>query len=378
MRGHVRQRGNTYAIVFDEGRDENGRRIQRWRSGFKTEREAERALTDVLSKLDRGDYVSPNGATVESYLAEWLAAVKVQLRPTTWSSYKGLVDKQIVPRIGHVKVQKLTAPALNRMYAEMLEKGRRDGKGGLSPRTVRYCHTVMRKALKDAVGWNVVPRNVADSAQPPKKAKPSKKTWTADEIRRFLDHVAEDRLYPAWHLAVMTGMRRGEILALSWADVDLDGSKLTVRRSLVSAAYEPTLSEPKTERGKRTIALDAGTVAALKRWQGNRLLERAALAIIPDGNNLVFTKADQTAIHPVTFSQAFKRHVEKAKLPKISLHQLRHSHATVALRAGVHAKVISERLGHASVAFTLDTYTDALPDLQETAATLIAELVLGE
>jgi integrase len=259
------------------------------------------------------------------------------------------------------------------------KQGRRDGKGALSSRTVRYTHTVIRKALSDAVGWNLLPRNVADAAQPPKKAKTSKTTWSADQLKAFLEHVSDDRLYAAWLLCAMTGMRRGELLGLAWNDLDLEGSKLTVRRSLVSANYEPTISEPKTERGRRVIALDSSTVKALRDWRGKQLLELAAMGG-GWGNDLdlVFTREDGSAIHPVTFSQAFRRHVVAAKLPSLSLHKLRHTHATIALRAAVHPKVVSERLGHASVAFTLDTYTDALPDLQETAAAMIADLVLGD
>ena len=240
------------------------------------------------------------------------------------------------------------------MYAEMLESGRRNGKGGLSVRTVRYTHTVIRKALSDAVGWNLLTRNVADAAQPPKKQKTTNATWSADQLRTFLSHVQEDRLFATWQLAAMTGMRRGEILGLSWADIDFDNARLSVRRSLVSSDYKIKVSEPKTERGRRTVALDPAMLRVLRDHQGRQLLERVAMA--GDWGNeldLVFTREDGSPIHPQAFSEMFEKHVKDSKLPKLSLHGLRHTHATIALRAGVHPKVVSERLGHASVAFTL-------------------------
>jgi integrase len=242
---------------------------------------------------------------------------------------------------------------------------------------VRYTHTVIRKALSDAVGWNLLTRNVADAAQPPKKQKTTNATWSADQLRTFLSHVQEDRLFATWQLAAMTGMRRGEILGLSWADIDFDNARLSVRRSLVSSDYKIKVSEPKTERGRRTVALDPAMLRVLRDHQGRQLLERVAMA--GDWGNeldLVFTREDGSPIHPQAFSEMFEKHVKDSKLPKLSLHGLRHTHATIALRAGVHPKVVSERLGHASVAFTLDVYTDSLPDMQETAANLIAALVL--
>jgi integrase len=173
-------------------------------------------------------------------------------------------------------------------------------------------------------------------------------------------------------------MRRGEVLGLAWSDCDLDGGHVTVRRSLVSTNYKLDFSEPKTERGRRIIAIDPATVAALRDHQGRQLLERVALGDAwGNDHDLVFTREIGMPIHPQTFSGWFEKHVEKAKLPALSLHGLRHTHATMAFRAGVHPKVVSERLGHASIAFTLDTYTDSLPDMQETAAALVANLVLG-
>jgi integrase len=378
MRGHVRRRGKRWAVVYDEGYDQSGRRVQRWKSGFNTKAEAEAALTKILNSLAEGEYVKPTADTFGAFLDEWLEAVEPQLRPSTFASYRMMTERHIKPRLGSVKLQKITALKLNGAYAAMLRDGALHAKEprGLSPRTVRLAHAIIRKSLADAVAWNLIPRNVADSANPPRKVQRSKKTWAAAELRRFLEQVADDRLYAAYLLAATTGARRGEVLGLAWPSVDLDGGKVSISRSLVSVDYAMAFSEPKTSRGRRVVALDPVTVQALRDHETRQLEERLAMGG-GWGNelDLVFTREDGSPIHPQAFSEAFERHAAAAGLPKLSLHSLRHTHATLSLRAGVHPKVVSERLGHATVAFTLDTYTDALPDMQETAAALVASLV---
>jgi integrase len=384
MRGHVRKRGSTWCVVVDVGRDpETGKRRQSWKSGFRTRRKAERGLTELLGRLEAGSFVEPTRQTVGEFLCEWLAAIGARgLRPNTLSTYRMLIEKHLVPRIGSVPLQGLSASHLNAAYADMLTRGRRNVKTptGLSPRTVRYAHSVIRKALADAVRWNRLVRNVADSADPPRKAATVKspKTWTAAELRAFLEHVEGDRLSAAWRLAASTGLRRGEVLGLAWDAVDLEGSRIAVRQTLTVADYKPRLAPPKTDRSRREVALDAETVSALREHRKRQLEERLAVGEVwQNEDDLVFTDAIGHPIHPQSFSEAFERHVTAAGLRKMPLHGLRHTHATLALQAGVHPKVVSDRLGHYSAAFTLDTYSDSIPALQEGAAAAVAALVRG-
>jgi integrase len=382
VRGHVRKRGTTWCVVVDVGRDsETGKRRQSWRSGFRTRRDAERALTEQLGRLQRGGYVELSRLTVAAYLTEWLAAIETRgLRPATFSSYRMFVQKHLIPRLGSIPLQGLSAMHLNAAYAEMLASGRRNGEGGLSPRTVRYAHSVMRKALADAVRWNRLVRNVADSADPPRKAatRTAPKTWTAGELRRFLDHVDEERLAAAWRLAASTGLRRGEVLGLTWTALDLEACRLAVRQTLGLVDYQPRLAQPKTDRSRRQVALDPETVTALREHRRRQLEERLmAGEAWTNAEDLVFTNPLGGFVHPQSFSEAFERHAEAAGLPKIPLHGLRHTHATLALQAGIHPKVVSDRLGHYSAAFTLDTYSEAIPALQESAAETVAALVRG-
>jgi integrase len=379
MRGHVRKRGSKWCVVVDVGRDQNGNRKQKWLSGFKRRKDAEVELAKVLGQLPDGSYVEPSKLTVGAFLTEqWLPAVRASLRPGTFASYERNVRSALVPRVGDVPLQQLTPARLNAMYGELLESGRCDGSGGLSPRTVRYIHTILRRALAAAVRWSLVVRNVADLADPPSpkaaRAKPPK-TWTAQQVGRFLVQVRDHRLYALWHLLASTGMRRGEALGGYWTEVDLDGAAWSVRHTLVEVGHEPEHSEPKTDHGRRSVALDAGTVAVLRDWRKRQLEERLAWGPAWTDTRRVFTREDGNDLHPERVSELFDRLVKRSGLPRLTVHGLRHTHATLALQAGVHPKVVQERLGHSSVAFTLDRYSHAIPAMQQDAAATVARLV---
>jgi len=376
VRGHVRRRGTLWSVVVDLPRDgATGRRRQKWHSGYKTRREAEKALAEVLTRLDQGTYVEPTKEVLSTFLDRWLAAVRPTLRPSTFATYTTLVKQHLRPRLGSLSLRSLTAAHLNSLYAELLASGRRDGKG-LSPASVRYLHAVIRKALADAVRWNLVTRNVADAADPPRLTRTQMKTWSAREVRRFLEQVEDDRLHAAYVVACTTGMRRGEVLGLRWQDLDLDAGRASIAQTLVVVGgYEVQFSEPKTAKGRRMVALDPRTVAALREQRERQMLERSLMGDAYNDWDLVFAREDGTPLHPDSFSDAFWRHTKAARLPRIRFHDLRHTHATLALAAGVHPKVVSERLGHASITITLDTYSHAIPAMQETAAELVASLV---
>ncbi len=378
MRGHIRRRGSKWAVVVDVGPDQNGRRKQRWHSGFETRRDATRALTEILGRLQDGGYVEPHKETVAQFMGRWLDSIRATIRPTTWEAYRTLAEVHIIPRLGAVPLQRLTASQLNALYGDLLEAGRRNGKGGLSPRTVAYVHATIRKALGDAVRWQLVPRNVAEQATPPRQRSREMRTWSASELRAFLSHVEGDRLHGAYVLAGTTGLRRGELLGLRWRDLGLEAGRLSVIQSLVVVGYTVTVSTPKTAKGRRSVALDPATIAALRAYRARVLEERLAVGLgTPRDDEFVFTEVDGSPIHPGQFSDRFDRLVKSAGLPRIRLHDLRHTHATLALQAGVHPKVVSERLGHATVSITLDTYSHAIPAMEEEAAAKVAALVFS-
>jgi integrase len=369
--GTVIKRGNSISVVIDRGRGPDGKRIRDWHSGFKTSRDAERAKVALLAKLDQGGYAEPSKRLTGAFLREdWLPGLRAQVRPGTWAEHRSKVEVHLAPVIGQLPLQRLTPGHLNSLYADLLERG-------LSARTVSHVHATIRRALADAVRWGLVPRNVALLASPPRPGQPELMVWTAAELRAFLEHVQGDRLAGLWHLAASTGMRRGEVLGLRWADVDLPAARVAVRRSLVTVGHEVVVSEPKSAKGRRSVALDPGTVAVLRSWRKQQAAERLAWGPAWTDSGYVFTREDGRALHPREVTRAFTRHALATGLPLIRLHDLRHTHATLALEAGVHPKVVQERLGHASIAITLDTYSHAVPAMEAEAARTVAALVFG-
>jgi len=288
------------------------------------------------------------------------------------------IESHIILALGSTPLQSLTPAMLNAFYGEMLADGRKYGKGGLSARTVRYTHMILRRALSDAVRQQLLVRNVADSASPPRpRATAAMKTWSGPELRAFLDSTVNERFHAAFLLAATTGMRRGEVLGLHWRDLDLDAGRAAVTQTLIAVRGQLIFSAPKTAKGRRLVALDAFTVAALREHRRSQLVERLSFGPDYQDSDLVFCQENGEPVHPDRFSDLFDRLVKVAVLPRIRLHDLRHTHATLALAAGVHPKVVSERLGHATVSITLDSYSHALPAMQEEAAERVAALVFA-
>lgn len=302
-----------------------------------------------------------------------------QLRPSTFDSYARNVQNHVVPRIGSVPLQRLTPEDLDAFYAHLLTEGRRNGSGGgLSVKSARYIHGIIRKALADALRKGSVTRNVADLADPPKPSptrKRSMQVWKAEQLRQFLDEIAEHRLFSAFYLAANTGMRRGEVLGMRWKDVDLERSRLSVQQALVNVAYKLQLADVKTQTSRRSIDLDERTVSVLRSWRKQQLEEQLLVGRRDDDDALVFAQPDGSPIHPDYFSRVFERHMARSELPRIRLHDLRHTHATILLQAGVPVKVVSERLDHSSPAFTMTVYQHVLPGMQADAAATFSDLV---
>jgi integrase len=381
MRGSVRKRGSTWTwYLFIEPDPVTGKRRQRSKGGFRTKRECQEALNEALAALRTGTFVEPSQRTLGVFLVdEWLPAIRPpKMRPSTWLSYQKNVERHIVPALGHLPLQRLTPAQLTSFYRWLLEHGRRDGRGGLAPKTIRRIHGALHAALRDAVRWGYLARNVAAAADLPKGMLPEMHVWSPEQLRAFLDQVRGDRLYAAWLLLATTGMRRGEVAGLRWVDVDLDACRVSPRRPRVVVNYEVVVSEPKTAKGRRSLALDPATLAALREHRVRQLQERLAVGPRWQDSGLVFTWPDGRPLHPERFSRWFEQHARAAGLPKIRLHDVRHSYATAALAAGIPAKVVSERLGHATIAITMDTYSHVLPGLDAQAAGTVARLILGD
>lgn len=376
-RGHVYKRGDSWTYVLDISLP-GQRRRQKSKGGYRTKRDALAALNEAQGALQRGLYVEPSKLSMRTFLIDhWLPAIEAGLRQSTLQGYRSAITNYVLPRLGDTRLQALTPDQLNAFYGELLRAGRRDGKTGLSPKTVHNVHVLLHKALHDAVRWSYLPRNVAEYSDPPKQTSSGKamRTWAPAELRSFLEYVQDDAYYAAWVLAANTGMRRGEVLGVRWQDIDFDRRRLAIRQTIISIDYRVEIGEPKTARGRRSVALDSGTVTALRAHRVKQNQLKLMLGEAWQDNDLVFCRDDGTPVHPDRFTQMFDKHVRDSGLPRIRLHDLRHTHATLALAAGIHPKVVSERLGHSTVAFTMDVYSHAIPSMEAEAAETIARLV---
>jgi integrase len=254
-RGHVRQRGETFTAYW-RARDENGHSVQRSKGGFPTAAAADRHLTKVLHQLDTGSYVEPDRRKRQQTLAmfvrqDWLPAVRSSLRPSTLATYEHWLERHVLSHLGTLRLAEITPDRINRMYGELLVSGNAKG-GGLSAQSVKHVHVVLHRVLRDAVKWDRIARNPADRAEAPAPKRREMQVWSAEQLRAFLAHVRDDRLYGAWLLLSTTGMRRSEVLGLRWSDVDLDAGSMSVRQTLVAdaSAWIRPLS-PRSERTAR-------------------------------------------------------------------------------------------------------------------------------
>jgi integrase len=375
-RGSVYKRSGGWAFRVDVGfHPDSGKRRQIRRQGFPTKKQAEAALEELLRSAANNTIVARSSVRLGEYLETWLAGQPARVRETTLRGY-GIAVQRIVSRLGQVPLQALTPLQIERFYAELLADGGRRAQG-LAPKTVRNTHVVLRKALADAERLGLVPRNAAAAAHAPAARRTEFETWSADELLEFLLSVRDDRLFAAFLLLATTGMRRGEVLGLRWRDVDIDASRLSVVQTLAAVGWETRITQPKTQRSRRTIYLDAETVIALKEHRRRQREEQLAAGEAWNrANDLLFRDELGRPLHPEWFSREFNSLVASSGLPRIRLHDLRHTCATLALEAGVHPKVVSERLGHATIGVTLDLYSHVTPGIARDAAETIAARIL--
>ncbi len=421
MRGHVEKKGDRYYVVVDHGEmpfrgcptpkcrggqwthqtaelscekcgaslgSAVSRRRRVWHGSWVKKGAASDEMTRLLGDAQRGSYVRPDKLTLSEWVEKrWLPSLSV--RESTKHSYTRNLRTHVLPRLGSVHLQKITPTDLNTLYRALSSdgnKGHRKGEG-LSPRTVRYIHTIIGRALGDAVLENLLTVNPAQRATPPRareatEAAPPMVTWSGPQLARFLEATADDRYGPAFYFLATTGMRRGEALGLTWADVDLDAARISIRRALIVVGHEATMGSTKTGRS-RVIELDAGTVVVLRQQWKRQAEDRLLIGPAYDSNRL-FCHPTGEAYHPDRFSREFDRKLARFNkdhadepLPRIRLHDLRHTWASLALRAGVHPKVVADRLGHTTTNITLNIYSHVVEGMQTAAAENVSAAIFG-
>jgi integrase len=321
------------------------------------------ALAKVLSDRAEGIVYEDENATVEDYLDRWLKdCVRGTVRQSTYDRDSLLLDKHVVPAIGHRKLKKLTPLDLQGLYRDRLDSG-------LSASTVHKIHAILHKALSQAVRWHMVPRNPTEAVKPPRPAPKEMRPLSPEEARRLLEAASGDRLEALYVLAVTTGMRQGELLALKWEDVGLEDRVLSVRRTLTREGGRVAFGEPKTKKSRRSIRLTPRATESLRAHLSRQMEEISALGDRYRDEGLIFATDTGGPINQSNLRQrSFLPLLRRAGLPHVRFHDLRHTCATLLLAEGTHPKYVQELLGHATVAITLDTYSHVLPGMGDHAA----------
>jgi integrase len=371
----------TWGFIVDLGEGPDGKRRQARRRGFKTKKLALEELTNVRKKVTTQTYVAPARSTVAEYLAKWVKGLPTSgLRPSTVHGYERCLLSYVTPVLGGRRLDQLTAADLDSLYSGLLATGLKRREGGLSPRSVRYVHVVIQKALGDAVRKGELARNVATVASPPsaKSTKaPEMAWWMPDQLRAFLEFTSSEPLGPLFRVAAMTGLRRGEVCGLRWSDVDLERGRIEVRQQLTVLRGELFFGEPKTDHGRRKIDLDPATVAVLRSQWARRAEHRLAMGDGYQDHDLVFAQPDGRPLDPESVSKVFDRRVARSKLPRIRFHDLRHSHVAHLIAAGEQPLLIARRVGHGSSSFTMDRYGHLFDTADSQAASAVAAMVDG-
>ena len=373
MTGHTRfHKGSWNAIIF-QGRKINAKGkladSYRWISGFATEREAQEELVRQLSAKQQGSYVEPHKMTVEQYLRHWLTVAKTCTAPKTHQEYEGICERYLIPALGAVHLVKLTAIEIEAFYAHALLKGRKDGKGGLSARTVIHCHRVLHKAYEDAVKKKIVSHNVVHAAQAPRAADREMQAPDETTMAYILDEARKDsRIWLPVMIACGSGLRRGEILALRWRDVDMFSGSISITRSLCQTKEGGLIFKTvKKKKSRRVIVLPEFVIDALR----DALIEQQKLREMCgadyENNDLICCEPDGRPVEPDRLSEIFA-YFRRRLMLGYRFHDLRHGHASQALRDGVPVKTVQARLGHSTAAFTLDVYGHVMPGDDQRAA----------
>ena len=380
--GHIRERSpGSFELRYDLGTDlATGRRRTATATVRGTRKEAERELRRLLRSLDTGEHVDPNRMTVREWLMTWLAAVRAEVAPRSYDRYASIVDCHLVPGLGNLRLAKLAPVHIQEFYNILAAGGRQDGRQGtLAPRSRRQIHRVLSTALSRAVEQQLVARNSCDvfKKRLPKVERHEMAVLNTEQARHLLDTTRDTLLYAPILIALATGMRRGEVLALRWRSIDLDRGLVSVVESVGQTAAGLQFKSPKNNRS-RAITLPAFTVAELRRLKREQAENLLIVGVRQSGSTFVCTRPDGELLSPVGLTHAFSRLIPSlSDFPRIRFHDLRHTHATQLLLAGVHPKVASEQLGHATIAMTLDLYSHVTATMQEDAAAKIDAALRG-
>ncbi|MFC1977794.1 tyrosine recombinase XerC [Chloroflexota bacterium] len=372
MKGFIRERSKgRYEITVDRGKDpETGKRTRHFETVKGRKSDAQRRLHELLHTIENGSYIDPTRLTVAQFLKDWLQNyVAIQTAPKTQERYEEIVHLHLIPAFGSVLVSSLQPQQIQKYYTHALEFGRRDGKGGLSSSTVNKHHRILFEAFKYGVKQGILTRNPAEAVDPPRSRPKEPSIPSAEDVQLIIDKASDTPYFTPFYTKVYTGLRRGELLGLRWCDVDLDKATLSVIQTLQQLrSRQYIFKEPKSKRSQRQIDLSPSLVIYLWDHKIRQEQQKKELGITPSPTDLVFSHPDGRPLRPNSVTRAFKNIARSLSLQDISLHGLRHAHATIMLQQNIHPKIVQERLGHSTISTTLDIYSHVVPGLQQAAA----------
>ncbi|MBM7604009.1 integrase [Metabacillus crassostreae] len=346
----------------------NGKRKQKKKRGFNTQKEAKQALTEVQDKINKGTYVEPSNMFLKDFLEEWFRSKRNEIGIQTQGIYQIYLNNYIIPNIGDLKLSSLETIKLQTFINDLSENGYSAG-------TIKKVYNILSNSLSHAHDLELIPKNYAQKVKIPRVNNKKEITiWNSKQISTFLNIAKSENMFLIFHLALTTGMRQGEILGLRWKDVNFEKGFLKVSQTL-SHDGKTFIEGAKSKTSIRTIPLSRNTLELLK--QHKSFLENIKNEYngVFNPNNLVNFSQVGTAINPANVRRTFNRIIKNANLPKIRFHDLRHTHATLLLSEGINPKVISERLGHSNIKITLDIYSHVLPTMQEEAVNIIDKII---
>lgn len=376
MRGSIRKHGKGYQIRLDWGTDpQTGKRKQKSKSGFKTKSEAQKELSKLLAQANS---INPSNIdsniSMENYLNKWLEFAKNNIDESTYIFYRKIVKNNLTPYFSSIKLDKLNSLQIQDFLTTQYNDG------FYSKTSIRHFYTVLNVSLNQAVKWNMIPFNPTKSIDPPKKEKVLFNVLDPIEIEKLLSYTESSKfkhLYLVFHLAIFTGLRRGEIIGLQWEDINFDNKFISVRHNRIRGLKGYVMTSPKTDRSIRSVALLDKTIELLKQAKHEQNKNKLLFGndyYSEKNYNFVCCWPNGKPYDGEYVSDNFKKIVKKLELEDIRFHDLRHTHATLLLSQGVNPKIVSERLGHSSIGVTLDTYSHVLPNIQQDAISKLESL----
>ena len=375
-------KSGKWKAIVEMGKDPVTGRRKRKTKTKPTKKEANAWIAEQVQKRDNGIVVDPKNYTLKEYLCRWLKDyAEPNLAATTYDGYEVIVKSHLIPALGQLKIDEIKPMHIQSYFTQKRSRGRKDGQsGGLSEKTLLQHFRVLSKALKQAVKWQLISNNPAKAVEAPKpKRSKDIKAMTKEQLNKLLAAAKEESewIYNFTLVAAYTGMRRSELLGLPWDNVDFENETIRVKQALVTKVGEgSTIKETKSKSGTRPIKISEKLINALKNQKELQKKDKAKLGDKYDNElNLVFCKEDGSKYYPTTVNKKFNRATKKAGLNKFGIHDLRHTHATLLLKSEVNPKIVQERLGHASITVTLDTYSHVTLDMQEGAVQKLDDLM---